>query len=77
MVGEVTSDKREKTITVRVDRLVKHPKYGKFLRRSTKFTAHDENNEAGIGDKVEIVEARPMSKQKRWRLVKVIEKARG
>ena len=77
MVGIVTSDKREKTITVSVSRLVKHPKYGKYLRRSTKFTAHDETNQAGAGDKVEIVEARPMSKQKRWRLIQVIEKAQG
>ena len=76
-VGVVTSDKASKTRRVEISRLVKHPKYGKYLRRSTKFTAHDEKNEAGMGDTVEIVEARPMSKQKRWRLVQIMEKGRG
>ncbi len=76
-MGVVVSDKRSKTITVRVSRLVKHARYGKYITRSTKHTAHDENNEARAGDRVEIMETRPMSKQKRWRLVAIIERARG
>jgi len=74
--GTVVSDKMDKSITVRVDRKLKHPVYGKFMRKSKKFTAHDEKNECGIGDVVKIMETRPLSKQKRWRLVEVIEKAK-
>ena len=75
-VGVVTSDRRNKTITVAVTQLVKHPRYGKYLRRSTKFAAHDEQNEAREGDQVEIMETRPLSKQKRWRLLRVLERAK-
>lgn len=75
-VGEVTSNKMDKSITVAVKRKVKHPIYGKFIRKTTKFTAHDEKNECGIGDTVKIRETRPLSKQKRWRLIEVIEKAK-
>ena len=75
-VGVVTSDRRNKTITVSVSRLVKHPRYGKYLRRSTKFAAHDEQNQARKGDQVEIMETRPLSKQKRWRLLRVLERAK-
>lgn len=73
--GTVVSNKMNKSITVRVDRKVKHPVYGKFQRKSTKFMAHDEKNECGIGDTVKIMETRPLSKIKRWRLVEIIEKA--
>ncbi len=75
-VGKVTSNKMTKSITVAIDRKVKHPIYGKFMNKTTKFMAHDEKNEAGIGDTVRIMETRPMSKSKRWRLVEVIEKAK-
>ncbi|WP_310587670.1 30S ribosomal protein S17 [Fibrella rubiginis] len=75
-VGKVTSNKMMKTITVAVDRKEKHTKYGKFMTSTTKFTAHDENNECGIGDTVRIMETRPLSKNKRWRLVEIIEKAK-
>lgn len=75
-VGKVVSNKMTKTITVAVDRKVKHPIYGKFVNRTTKFMAHDEANTAGIGDTVRIMETRPLSKNKRWRLVEVIEKAK-
>jgi len=74
--GLVTSDKMDKTITVAVERKVKHPLYGKFLKKTTKFHAHDENNQCGIGDTVRIMETRPLSKTKRWRLVEIIEKAK-
>ena len=73
-IGVVTSDKMEKTITVQVDRGVKHPVYNKLVRTATKFKAHDEKNEAGIGDTVKIVETRPLSKTKRWRLVEIVKK---
>ncbi|MFC1349729.1 MAG: 30S ribosomal protein S17 [gamma proteobacterium symbiont of Phacoides pectinatus] len=73
--GHVVSDKMDKTITVKVERQVKHPIYGKFVRRSTKVHAHDENNECGIGDVVVVEQCRPLSKSKTWRLVKVVEKA--
>jgi small subunit ribosomal protein S17 len=73
--GKVVSNKAEKTISVMVERRVKHPLYGKFIRKSTKFLAHDENNECGEGDTVQIEECRPLSKNKSWRLVKVVEKA--
>lgn len=75
-IGKVTSNKMQKTITVAVDRKVKHPIYGKFVNRTTKFKAHDEENTAGIGDTVRIMETRPLSKDKRWRLIEIIEKAK-
>lgn len=75
-VGKVVSNKMQKTITIAVNRKVKHPIYGKFLNRTTKFMAHDEKNEAGIGDTVRIMETRPTSKNKRWRLVEIVEKAK-
>lgn len=75
-IGLVVSDKMDKTITVAVERKVKHPFYGKFLKKTTKFHAHDDNNQCGIGDTVRIMETRPLSKTKRWRLVEVIEKAK-
>lgn len=75
-IGTVTSNKMAKTITVSVERKVKHPIYGKFLKKSSSFHAHDEENTAGIGDTVRIMETRPLSKTKRWRLVEVIEKAK-
>jgi small subunit ribosomal protein S17 len=75
-VGKVVSNKMQKTITVAVDRKVKHPIYGKFVNRTTKFKAHDENNTAGIGDTVRIMETRPLSKDKRWRLIEIVEKAK-
>ncbi len=75
-MGIVTSDKMDKTITVAVLRKVKHPLYGKFVKKTSKFAAHDEKNECGIGDTVRIMETRPLSKNKTWRLVEVIEKAK-
>ena len=75
-IGVVTSSKMDKSIVVAVERKVKHPKYGKFVNKTTKFAAHDEKNECGIGDTVKIMETRPMSKTKRWRLVQVVEKAK-
>lgn len=75
-IGVVTSDKMSKSITVTVERRVMHPKYGKFVKRSSKFMAHDEKGEAHIGDTVRIAETRPMSKLKRWRLVEVVERAK-
>jgi len=75
-VGLVASNKNDKTITVVVERKLRHPIYGKFVKRSKKFHAHDENNVCGIGDLVRIVESRPLSATKRWRLVEVIEKAK-
>ena len=75
-VGVVTSNKMDKTITVAVERREKHPIYGKFLKKTTKFSAHDEKNDCGIGDTVKIMETRPLSKNKRWRLVEVIERAK-
>ena len=74
--GVVTSNKMEKTIMVAVERKVKHPIYGKFVKKTTKFHAHDEKNECTIGDLVKIMETRPLSKTKRWRLVEVVEKAK-
>jgi len=76
IIGRVVSNKMNKSITVLVERQVKHPLYGKYIRRSTKLHAHDENNECGIGDKVSITECRPISKTKTWRLVSVVEKAK-
>lgn len=75
-IGLVTSNKMDKTITVAVERKVKHPIYGKFLKKTTKFHAHDETNQCGIGDTVRIMETRPLSKSKCWRLVEIIEKAK-
>ena len=75
-VGIVSSNKMDKTITVKVERKVKHPLYGKFIKKTTGFHAHDEKNECSIGDVVKIMEARPMSKTKRWRLVEVVEKVK-
>ena len=74
--GVVVSDKMDKSIVILVERKVKHPKYGKFVKRSSKFMAHDEKNEAGIGDTVRIMETRPLSKNKCWRLVEIVEKAK-
>ena len=74
--GLVVSTKMDKTIVVAVQRRVKHPKYGKFVHRTTKFYAHDEKTECGIGDTVRIMETRPLSKMKRWRLVEIIERAK-
>ena len=75
-IGVVTNNKMTKTITVAVERKVKHPMYGKFLKKTTKFHAHDEKNECSIGDTVKIMESRPLSKTKRWRLVEVVEKVK-
>ena len=75
-IGVVTSNKMTKTITVAVERKVKHPIYGKFVKKTTKFHAHDEKNECTVGDTVKIMETRPLSKSKRWRLVEVVEKAK-
>lgn len=75
-VGVVTSSKMDKSIVVSVERKVKHPIYGKFIKQTKKFMAHDEKNECGVGDLVKIMETRPLSKNKNWRLVQVIEKAK-
>ena len=75
-VGRVVSDKMDKTIVVSVEDFVRHPLYGKAVKRTKKFKAHDENNECQIGDKVRIMETRPISKDKRWRLVSIMEKAK-
>ena len=75
-VGNVVSNKMEKTITVVVERKLKHPIYGKFMKSTKKFHAHDEKNECGVGDVVRIMETRPLSKLKRWRLVEIIDKAK-
>ena len=75
-IGIVVSNKMQKSIVVRVDRKMKHPKYGKFIQRSKKFIAHDENNECNVGDTVRIMETRPLSTRKNWRLVEIVEKAK-
>ncbi|GIX22362.1 MAG: 30S ribosomal protein S17 [Gammaproteobacteria bacterium] len=75
LIGRVTSDRMQKTITVVVERLVKHPLYGKYVRRSTKLHVHDEEQSARIGDQVEIEECRPISKTKAWRLIRVVSRA--
>ena len=75
-IGKVVSDKMDKTITVAIEDHVKHPLYGKIVKKTVKFKAHDEKNECGIGDTVKIMETRPISKDKRWRLVEIIEKAK-
>ncbi len=74
--GVVSSNKMDKTVTVAVERKVKHPIYGKFVKKTTSFHAHDEKNECSIGDVVKIMETRPLSKTKRWRLVEVVEKVK-
>jgi small subunit ribosomal protein S17 len=76
LIGNVVSDKMDKTITVAVVNNVKHPLYGKIVKRTYKLHAHDENNECKIGDKVKVMETRPLSKSKRWRLVEIVEKAK-
>ena len=75
-IGQVVSDKMDKTIVVAIEDSVRHPLYKKTLKRTYKLKAHDENNECGIGDTVEVMETRPLSKDKRWRLIKIIEKAK-
>ena len=76
VVGKVVSNKMDKTIVVAIQDNVKHPMYGKVMKRTLKVHAHDENNECGIGDRVTIMETRPLSKTKRWRLVNIVEKAK-
>lgn len=76
ITGIVTSNKMDKSISVKVERRMKHPMYGKFVKKSNKFMAHDEKNECNIGDKVRIMETRPLSARKRWRLIEVLEKAK-
>ena len=75
-IGQVVSDKMDKTIVVTIEDSVQHPLYKKTVKRTYKLKAHDENNECGIGDTVEVMETRPLSKDKRWRLVRIIEKAK-
>jgi small subunit ribosomal protein S17 len=75
-IGVVSGNKMNKTITVNVERKVKHPIYGKFVKKTTRFHAHDEKNECRLGDVVRIMETRPLSKTKRWRLVEIVEKAK-
>ena len=75
-IGKVVSNKMTKSISVAIERKVKHPIYGKFMKKTTKLMAHDEQNTAGIGDTVRVMETRPLSKNKRWRLVEVIEKSK-
>ena len=75
-IGKVVSDKMDKTIVVAIEENVKHPLYGKIVKRTYKLKAHDENNECGIGDRVKVMETRPLSKEKRWRFVEIVEKAR-
>jgi small subunit ribosomal protein S17 len=75
-VGVVSSNRMDKTVTVAVERKVKHPLYGKFIKKTTRFHAHDEKNECSIGDTVKIMETRPLSKTKRWRLVEIVEKVK-
>ena len=74
-MGIVSSNKMDKTLVVKVERRKKHPRYGKYIRRTTVYKAHDEGNRASVGDKVEIMETKPLSKTKRWRLVRIVEKA--
>jgi small subunit ribosomal protein S17 len=75
-IGLVVSNKMDKSIVVSIERKVKHPKYGKFVKKTSKFVAHDENNSCSIGDTVKIMETRPLSKTKNWRLVEVLEKVK-
>ena len=74
--GVVTSNKMDKSVVVSVERKVKHPKYGKFVKQTKKFVAHDEKNECNIGDTVKIMETRPLSKTKRWRMIEILERAK-
>jgi small subunit ribosomal protein S17 len=76
LTGQVVSDKMDKTIVVSTETLVKHPLYGRIIRRTTRFKAHDAGNECGVGDTVEIVESRPLSREKRWRVSRIVEKAK-
>lgn len=76
LVGKVTSNKMDKTVTVAVENKIKHPLYGKILKRTYKLHAHDEDNQCNIGDRVRVAETRPLSKSKNWRLVDIIEKAK-
>ncbi len=76
ITGKVVKNKMEKSIVVSVERKVKHPMYGKFVKKTSTFMAHDEKNECGVGDVVSIMETRPLSKNKRWRLVQILEKAK-
>ena len=76
MIGQVVSDKMDKTIVVAIEDSVQHPLYKKTMKRTYKLKAHDENNECGVGDTVEVMETRPLSKDKRWRLIRIIEKAK-
>jgi small subunit ribosomal protein S17 len=76
MVGKIVSDKMDKTVVVAIEDSVKHPLYNKIVKRTYKLKAHDENNECKVGDKVRVMETRPLSKDKRWRLVEIIEKAK-
>ena len=75
-VGRVVSNRMDKSVTIAIERKVKHPKYGKFMTKTTKLMAHDEKNECGMGDMIKIMETRPLSKNKRWRLIEIIEKAK-
>jgi small subunit ribosomal protein S17 len=75
-IGVVVSSKMDKTVSVKVERRLMHPLYGKFVKRSKKFFAHDEENVCGVGDKIRIMETRPLSKNKRWRMVEILEKAK-
>jgi small subunit ribosomal protein S17 len=76
LIGQVVSDKMDKTIVVATESLVRHPLYGRIIRRTTRFKAHDANNECGVGDTVEISESRPLSREKRWRVSRIVEKAK-
>ncbi|MGB3941916.1 MAG: 30S ribosomal protein S17 [Candidatus Manganitrophaceae bacterium] len=75
-VGQVISDKMDKTVVIAIDRMVKDPQYKKFLRRTTKFKAHDEKNECHVGDRVKVIETRPLSKEKRWSILEILERAK-
>ena len=75
-IGKVVSDKMDKTVVVAVERLVQHPLYKKAVKKTVKFKAHDENNDSNVGDKVKIMETRPLSKDKRWRVIEIVEKAK-
>ncbi len=75
-IGQVVSDKMDKTVVVAVERLVRHPLYGRIIKLTTKLKAHDETNECRVGDKVKVMETRPLSKDKRWRVVNILEKAK-
>ncbi len=75
-VGRVVSDKMEKSCVITVERKVKHPMYGKFMKKTSKLMVHDENNQCGIGDTIRVMETRPLSKNKRWRLIEIIERAK-